>query len=189
MIFLVFLMLSGCSDDKDSNIQQTNIESLKTQKENIVDGKSNFWRLQIKPNNTDALNNPAIDFTKDSFNVDLENISNQDLYIWKEWCSWGYFNLTFQVMTNTGQNFEIHKDQITSWTKNYPDRLVIPSKSKHTFIVNCSEWKGFPAEWISQKVKIKAVYKIEEQDDFWKEFGSVWTGVIFSPEIEVTLIK
>src|SRR5947208_270066 len=36
------------------------------------------------------------------FYVVATNVSGQSIRLWREWCSWGYYNLTFQVTGREG---------------------------------------------------------------------------------------
>src|SRR5688572_4135471 len=50
------------------------------------------------------------------FYVVVTNVSGKPIRLWKEWCSWGYFNLSFQVTDDAGRSVEVRK-QDRDWTR------------------------------------------------------------------------
>src|SRR5689334_7045545 len=54
------------------------------------------------------------------FHVTLTNKTKQPIRLWKEWCSWGYFNLSFEARGADGKVTRIHKRD-RGWDKNFAD--------------------------------------------------------------------
>ena len=121
------------------------------------------------------------------FHVVVTNVSDQPQNLWREWCSWGYFNLLFQVTDQNGEEFTVTK-KMHEWTKNYPDFLVL-GPGEHLVIDAYPErdWDKFPlpATGKEKKVSIQAVYEIKP-DDKTKE-SKIWTGRIASEKKEYTV--
>ena len=41
------------------------------------------------------------------FHVVVTNVSDESVRLWREWCSWGYFNLSFRVTDEEGGPVEV----------------------------------------------------------------------------------
>jgi hypothetical protein len=148
------------------------------------------WTLRIVPTRSSAKHGTMIDCaSKDSrFYVVLTNTSESDLSVWREWCSWGYFCLSFDITLPDGKTIHVKKTPIP-WKKNYPDPFVVKPGDHFVYSVRFDgQWTGFSKDWKNQTVKIKAMFKIEKEDD-QVDRHKVWTGKIESPEIEATLYK
>lgn len=146
------------------------------------------WTLRIVPTRSGGEPGAMIDCaTKgSSFYVVLTNTSGRDLSVWREWCSWGYNSLSFQVTLPGGKPFHVKKKP-RGWKKNFPDPFVVKKGNHFVYSIRFDNiWEGFPEDWKNRKVKIKAVYEVKDEDGQAKRH-KVWTGKIGSPEIEVTL--
>ena len=44
--------------------------------------------------------------------------------LWREWCSWGYFNLRLEVEVGGKVHTLVKKPR--EWTRNFPDLLFLP---------------------------------------------------------------
>jgi hypothetical protein len=117
------------------------------------------------------------------FYVVVTNVSDEPVRLWKEWCSWGYFNLTFQVTDEAGHPVEVRK-QGRDWSKNFPDWEVIPPGGHQVREVTFDPtiWEGWPLPEPNRHraVRLRATYDIRT-DEASKEHG-VWTGQVSSPE-------
>ena len=120
---------------------------------------------------------------KSYFHVLLKNISNEPQRIWKEWCSWGYYNLSFEMISE-GKKILI-KQGLGSWLKNYPDSGIINPNEYVVFDVN---WLNFPDVKHTEKKRgeLKAIYEVKADDES-KSLG-VWTGRVESAPVEITII-
>ena len=57
------------------------------------------WDLQIVPTKVWQEKQDIDSQNKDSaWFVVLTNISKKDMSVWREWCSWGYFSLSFTII-------------------------------------------------------------------------------------------
>jgi hypothetical protein len=139
------------------------------------------------------------------FRVLMKNTSGRPLLIWKQWCSFGYFNLHYQVTRSNGQKFDLRR-RGGSWTWNFPDgKNVLPGEVitfDGTFDPGNSNsgWGGFPADWKDgEKVQLRAIYEnghdpVElkvlaalEHADPSKHYLQAWTGTVVSVPIVVAL--
>ena len=121
-------------------------------------------------------------YQKTHFQVIVRNISQHDVSIWKEWCSWGYFNLSF-VLTDEYENVRIIKKRPREWDKNFPDFLIL--KADDVFAMNVifdsETWENIPiqaTDKFATTVDMIAVYEIDKTPESKKH--GVWTGKIVS---------
>ena len=151
------------------------------------------WNFQVVPTRSPQKGIPIIDCAsipaeQSGFNVILTNISDEELSVWREWCSWGNDCLSFEVTLSDGGFFMITKKP-REYLKNYPDPfLVSPNKS---FVLSVKfgddEWQGFPKDWEDQDIKIRAIYRIKKDDQSVRL--KVWNGEIKSDGLTVKLYK
>ncbi len=149
------------------------------------------WRLRIVPTRSSAKHGTQLDCaTKNSyFHVVLTNTSVADASVWREWCSWGYSSLSFDIRTKGGQTYHITK-RSAEWIKNYADPFVVSPGGHFVYAVRFEDkiWQGFPKDWKNQKVTIRATYNVTDDDGQAKRLG-VWAGKVISPEYDVKLYK
>lgn len=126
--------------------------------------------------------------TSPHFHVVVTNISDKPVRLWREWCSWGYFNLSFDVTDESGRSVTVRKRERV-WHKNWPDWDVI-SPGGH----QVREVTFDPETWIDtplldlkgrEVIRMKAVYSIRPDEK--SEEHAVWTGHVSSPEDSYTL--
>ena len=69
------------------------------------------WTLRIVPTWSSPERGAIINCaTKESyFYVVLTNTSQSDMSVWREWCSWGYFCLSFEITLPDGKTFHVKK--------------------------------------------------------------------------------
>jgi len=112
------------------------------------------------------------------FHVVLMNDSQKPKRLFKEWNSWGYFALSFEI---DGQI--VHQKGI-NWGENYPEYYTIFPQEHIVFNVDFSTntWTNSPLldNNFPKKIKMRAIYEMEENEES-REF-KVWTGKIMSKE-------
>ena len=146
------------------------------------------FTLAIVPNGSYERTGASIS-AFEPFYVVATNRSTQPVQVWKEWCSWGYFALSFEVQSPDGSIARMTKKP-RGWDKNFPDPFLIPSGGHHVLMVSLREgWEGQPTK--DQKIRIRARYKIaagEMPEDFWSptKKWNIWNGEIVSPWLDVT---
>jgi hypothetical protein len=124
------------------------------------------------------------------FHVVVTNVSDEPIRLWREWCSWGYFNLSFEVTNGDGRPIAVRKRD-RAWDKNYPDWEIIPPGGHQVWDVTFdpTTWKDSPLPETpgSRAVSMRAIYGIRP-DKETKEYG-IWTGQVSSPEESYKLWK
>jgi hypothetical protein len=148
------------------------------------------WQLEIVPTEI-STNRNVINTAHSSFYVVLSNVSTSDLCVWREWCSWGYFSLSFTISMPDGKSFEVNK-KTHAWTKNYPDPYLVRPGRYFVWNVGLSpnEWQGFPSDWKDSEVTIQAHFqqtKDEGLSSTGKEPPNVWFGEVSSDSLKVAL--
>lgn len=121
------------------------------------------------------------------FHVIVSNTSDKPQRVWKEWCSWGYYALTFELTDRAGKSWTVKKKD-GEWTKNVPDWWSLEPRENlvlNVYFADSDAWEGFPRPVNgSQVVSVRAVYEIKP-DKFSKE-SSAWTGKITSDAKKLT---
>ena len=122
------------------------------------------------------------------FDVVVTNVSGRPVRLWREWCSWGYFSLSFVVTGEDGKSVAVRKKP-RGWFKNYPDATIVPPGDHLVFEVSFDDatWQDppLPERGRSRTVKLKAEYAVGS-DERSEELG-VWTGRASSPEDRFTI--
>lgn len=117
------------------------------------------------------------------FHVVVTNVSDEPVRLWREWCSWGYHSLSFEIRNEDGSVTVVEKAP-RSWRKNFPDWTTIPPGDHMVFEVSFDPqtWQNapLPEKGESRRVTMKAVFEIAEDKD--TEEHKVWTGRVSSPE-------
>jgi hypothetical protein len=140
------------------------------------------------------------------FYVVLTNVTDHDLTVWKEWCSWGYFNLSFEFTGKDGKVVKVEKDHNLFWTKNGPDGFVVMPGKHFVLSVTLSikdktadMWIG--AERLDGAMTLQAIYKNTNEafpgekpnpqnkfpSDMQKRIDSAWLGQVESEPMQVTV--
>lgn len=122
------------------------------------------------------------------FNVIIKNLSEHRVNLWREWCSWGYFNLSFQLTDENGTTW-IAKKKEKDWGKNFDSMTVDPSDELVIDVTFDPDiWDNvLPLDaGRSTTVSMVAIYQSENSDDA-KERG-VW-GRLVSDKREYTLVR
>jgi hypothetical protein len=122
------------------------------------------------------------------FHVVLRNDNDKPLRVWREWCSWGYFCLTFQATTADGKTHTMKKAP-QDWSKNYPDfEELSPGECVvREVFYGSAAWENFPRNPAGDphQLKLQAIYEVTPDDESGK--AGVWTGKVESPELEVAV--
>ena len=124
------------------------------------------------------------------FYVVITNVSKEPVRLWREWCSWGYYSLSFSVVGPDGKDILVKKKQI-GWTKNFPDSTTLAPGDHLVFEVTFDQavWPDAPVpdKGKSREVKMKAVFAIAADDES-KQHG-VWVGEVSSPVASYTIYR
>lgn len=110
------------------------------------------------------------------FAVLIRNASTRDQSVWKERCSWGYFNISFEYVGKDGQRGHIEK-RPRDWAKNTPDPQALkPGKAYvQQICLNPSTWQGLPdVSGGAVEARIRVIYQVVDTPEAGREH--VWTG-------------
>jgi len=145
--------------------------------------------VNIVPTSSDARTGDTLELFGDGhFHVVVTNLATAPIRVWKEWCSWGYFDLSFEARDATGRSFVISKKN-RGWDKNFPCPIAIGGGRSWVIDVNLdpSIWLNSPLSNDTGKatLRLKAVFEIREDERSREE--RVWTGKVTSPAGEYTL--
>jgi hypothetical protein len=125
--------------------------------------------------------------TRPHFHVLVTNVSDQPQRVWREWCSWGYFALSFEVTDADGKTRAIIKN-LRAWTRNFPDYWTIPPHESLVLEVDFADtsvWQPFPhPEGDPMSFTMQAVFEIPRDKETEKD--SVWTGRVVSKAVKCT---
>ncbi len=153
-----------------------------------VFAQSEGWDLQIVPTSSHANSSTSIITGTEGlcFYVVLRNTSKATQTVWREWCSDGYFCLSFEVRLADGTVYHVKKKG-RPWARNFRDPFsVLPN---HLFVLPVSFskniWEGLPDYWRYQTVYITAKYENSKSTD--PNFSHIWSGVVLSQPLTSTL--
>lgn len=127
----------------------------------------------------------------DHFHVLVTNHSPDNLNLWTDRFSWGYDNLSFEMVDEAGQTTRITKKP-HDWLKNFPDWLTLTSGE--SFVINVdlfsaqagSIWDRLPVKANRpQHVQLKAIYEIQPTPE--SGVHNVWTGRLESRQNGYTI--
>ncbi len=148
------------------------------------DVNKKVFKISIVPSTFRSTGKPLIDNVRD-FYVILTNISGSDISVW-EWGAndkYSYRNLSF-VVEHDDKQYTITREPVVFGRGSSP--RIVQKNCHAVFKINLeSEWRGLPKGFFdpNKRVKIKAVFKIEETD--WAKKAGVWNGKIESGFQEV----
>jgi hypothetical protein len=118
------------------------------------------------------------------FHVVVTNVSRQPVRLWREWCSWGYFNLRLEAQVG-GKTFTLAKKP-RGWNKNYPDAFTLqPGEHFVIPVVLDPEVWDLPQRR-SGPARLRAVYHSTPDRDADEQ--NVWVGAVASPWLNVAVL-
>ncbi len=123
---------------------------------------------------------------KRPFHVLLTKRSGKAQRLWVEWCSWGYYNLSFEFNDSTSKTWMVRREDI-AFTANAPGWFTLEPGETHVFSVT------FPSGWLDLPevprgpvpITLRAIYEIPP--DGMTQRGGVWTGKVISNPVQVQL--
>lgn len=139
--------------------------------------------LSIVPTSSTEKGGPALELygSQGTFDVILTNKSHVPQKVWMEWCSWGYFSLSF-IMTDENGNQSFVNKLERAWDKNFPAYYLVGPNEHYVYHVSLSSltWSNppLPKQGLNRKFKITAIYEVKETPESKKE--GVWVGKIYS---------
>lgn len=121
-----------------------------------------------------------------TFNIVLSNTAKHEVRVWREWCSWGYFQLSFVVRDADDKDAEqvVIRKKGRGWDKNYPDYWTLAPGEPLVWPVKLEsgDWDLGPLEGKlrGRKLAVKAVFMSDKSSQ--SEQDGVWSGNISSAE-------
>ncbi|MDX2283840.1 MAG: hypothetical protein NW241_06740 [Bacteroidia bacterium] len=115
----------------------------------------------------------------------LVNRGAKPVNIWKDWNTWGYFNLTLTWEAG-GKTYLIRRLPPQAWDGDFPDFWTLPPGETLILEVDMRTgfWEGFPDLYGEQiPAELTAIYE-NKPDLLADEFG-IWTGRIASQPLRV----
>ena len=112
------------------------------------------------------------------FHVLLTNTSDAPLHFWREWCSWGYYALSFELTDEHGKTWIAHKKK-TRWTYNFPDFWTLLPKDSlliEVYFTDKDRWEGFLSR--PTHLTMRAICEVRPDDESRKL--DVWSGRVAS---------
>jgi hypothetical protein len=147
-------------------------------------------KVALAPYSASQGSSPHIDLTARSPQLTfvLTNQGPNTLRIWKDTCSWGYRNLSFELIDASGRQITVTRAE-RGREKNVPAWNELPSGSSLSTDVTLSkaEWRELPAlkNGEQRAIRIRAVYQSEEGFD--AKTHQVWVGAAQSPDMDAIL--
>lgn len=115
----------------------------------------------------------------------LTNRSDQPQRIWKDWNTWGYFNLQLDWVNNN-KSYPIRRKTPAAWDGDFPDFwLILPGETLVLEVdLTSGDWSGFPDLYGDMvEATMTATYQ-NKPDPLATEFN-VWVGKLVSREVQV----
>ncbi len=147
------------------------------------------WRIEVVPSRN-SVGKGAVIYAKkslDVFYVVLHNQSGKDLKVWRDWCPWGYNNLSLTAEQEGGRKVSITRVP-NDWDQSYPDAALVKAGQCYVYEIRLAgkTWKGI--EKISEKpFKLSVTFKVQETAEAKQK--KVWIGEVTSNPVPVTLRK
>jgi hypothetical protein len=123
----------------------------------------------------------------DHFHVLVTNNSEKPIRLWTDRFSWGYDNLSFEIIGDEGKVTKVSKKP-REWTKNFPEWLSLGPGESYVLNVDFYSERGQaiwnnapkPTKGGSAKrlIRMRAVYEVTPDDESGKL--GVWTGKVVS---------
>jgi hypothetical protein len=125
------------------------------------------------------------------FHVVVTNTGKISTRLWREWCSWGYFSLSFEIRDQHGATAKIVKKMDRAWDKNFADWIVIPAGDSLVYEVSFDKsiWKDAPLPEPGKTLSVDLVAVFEVPDSPEAKTNNVWTGRVTSPTNTYTLYR
>lgn len=123
------------------------------------------------------------------FLVVLTNTSPKPLRVWRDWCSWGYQQLSFEITEHGGNTWIVTRKE-HPFHKNYPDFWTLDANEPLVLSMTLSsdQWEskrdGVSGAGIAitslrgKAVTLRAIFAAEEDDQSREH--KVWTGRVTS---------
>ncbi|MEM7375420.1 MAG: hypothetical protein AAF587_42895 [Bacteroidota bacterium] len=115
----------------------------------------------------------------------LINRSEDQQRIWKDWNTWGYFNLQLNWINNN-KTYAIRRQPPEVWDGDFPDFWVVEAGETLVLEIDLTsgQWDGFPDLYGDMiEARMTATYQ-NKPDPLAQEFD-IWVGKLVSKEVQV----
>ncbi|MEM6262248.1 MAG: hypothetical protein AAGI38_07060 [Bacteroidota bacterium] len=115
----------------------------------------------------------------------LRNTGAEPIRLWKDWNSWGYFNL-YLILELGNTSLTMTRKHPGKWEGDFPDFWLLPPGETVVLEVDFgdAQWKNFPDLYGESLVgNLKAIY--ENKSDVLAEEYGVWVGRLESQPLQV----
>jgi hypothetical protein len=145
------------------------------------------WRVELIPSRNSEGKGAVLYAAKpmDKFYIVLHNISGKDQRVWRDWCPWGYENLSLLAEIEGGKKVSLTVKP-KEWDKAYPDSALVRVGKSYVFEVHLAGniWQG--AEKLPETAfKLTVIYEVKATEGSKQK--RVWTGKVISDPATVTL--
>jgi len=115
------------------------------------------------------------------FSVILTNVGQTPIRLWRDWCSWGYYNLSFELAGPNGNRVNISRKE-KEWEKNFPDSTPVVTGGQMVIdvIFDPTIWRNLPALGKELTISLRALYESAKGKEATEH--RIWTGKIASSE-------
>lgn len=145
------------------------------------------WRVEIVPSRHTEGKGAVLYAKKpiDVFYVVLHNQSGRDLRVWRDWCPWGYDNLSLTAEVDGGEKIQITRVP-NKWSKTYPDAALVKAGKSYVYEVHLGGKTWVGADKITDKpFKLTVTFKVLKTPESTEK--NVWVGKAVSQPGTVTL--
>ncbi len=115
----------------------------------------------------------------------ITNHSDQAIRLWKDWNSWGYFNLSFSYQANSTIK-GITRIRPSSWEGDFPDFWMLEAGNSVIIEIDMtiSQWQGFPDLYGEKLPAVLTATYENKYDPLAEQFG-IWVGKVQSAPLGV----
>ena len=145
------------------------------------------WRVELVPSRNSEGKGAVLYATKpmDKFYIVLHNVSGKDQRVWRDWCPWGYGNLSLTAELDSGKKVMLSVKP-KNWDKSYPDAALVRAGKSYVFEIHLAGniWKSL--ECLPKSAfKLTVGYQIKESPEAKQKH--VWTGKVSSAPMMVVI--
>jgi len=121
------------------------------------------------------------------FYVVLTNVSKDPQPVWESWNSWGYQNISFELMTTEGRKFVLTTRQ-QDFTRNFPSTFLIQPGEHLVYAIRLDKWwevRPTLPKSDEMPITLKAIYDVSPTPEAAQY--KVWIGRVESRSYKLTL--
>ena len=124
------------------------------------------------------------------FAVVITNTGTTPIRLWRETCSWGYANLSFEATDASGARTSITRKPVV-WEKDHPDYMIVPPGDHMVIDVtfDAATWRNapLPKQGEHRTVNLRALYESAASPE--AKTDQVWIGKASSANDAYTIFR